>query len=286
MVETHANSIGYTLRAERMRQGKALEVIAAETKIGRAILDAIENDKFEHLPGGAYRRSFIRQYARALRLDEEDALMSFQLQHEDTPVALPSVPKQNPLRHLRGAAYLSLAALGIAGLYKVGADQYSARTKYLIVGQLPGKALETPGKAPETAKAPGTGKVPETGKAPETPHEPAPAPANAAESNPVAPVRAVFTMTEPVWVSVSCDGKPTYTGVLSEKESKSFEASSAVRVLIGNAGGLTITLNGHPVGPIGAHGETQLLELTPNGTRRLPHSQVAPPTTSDAGPEA
>jgi cytoskeleton protein RodZ len=257
MAETEVNSIGYILRAERLRQGKAPEVIAAQTKICCAILSAIENDQFEHLPRGSYRRNFVRQYARALGLDEEDAIVAFHRQHEEPPVALPSAPKSHPLRHLRGVAYLSLAALAIAGFYKVGIYQYPVR-KYSVVGQLPGKRSEPP---------------------------PEPAAAKAPESDPGPPVRAVFTMTEPVWVSVSCDGKPAYTGVLPEKESRSFEASSAVRVLIGNAGGLTITLNGRPVGPIGGHGETQLLELTPHGTRRLPHSPALP-ATSDSGPEA
>jgi hypothetical protein len=88
-------------------------------------------------------------------------------------------------------------------------------------------------------------------------------------------VRVAFTATEPVWISVKCDGALSYTGTLVEPETKTFEASTAVTVMLGNAGGVTISLNGKPVGPVGGHGETRSLELTPNGVRGLPHPSAA-----------
>lgn len=261
MADTDANSIGSILRSERLRRGKTLDVIAAETKICRAILEAIENDRFDSLPGGAYRRGFVRQYARALGLDEEEAVGAFQREHLEIPVALPAVPPPRPMRHLWGVVYPLLAALAIVGFYKVAETERPER-KHSAIDQAPRPVTQPP---PEPAK-PG---VPETA---------------VPESASAAPVHAVFTtMTEPVWVSVRCDGKPTFTGTLSEAESKIFEASAAVTVLIGNAGGLRITLNGQPVGPIGGHGEIQFLELTSKGTHRLPRNQ-SPPAPSDSGP--
>jgi Helix-turn-helix domain/Domain of unknown function (DUF4115) len=258
MADTDADgtSIGCILRSERLRRGKALDAVAAETKISCAILEAIENDQFESLPGGAYRKGFVRQYARALELDEEEALARFRRQHLELPVALPAAPPAQPSKYLREGTFLFLAILAIAGFYKVAGNE-SPERKHAVVDRLRRPVEQArPGPAP-------------------------PAPAKVEESVPTAPVRAVFTMTEPVWVSVHCDGKPTYTGVLAEKESRSFEASAVVTVLIGNAGGLTITLNGQQLGPIGAHGEIQLLELTPNGTHRLPRSKAPPATESE-----
>ena len=43
------------------------------------------------------------------------------------------------------------------------------------------------------------------------------------------------------------------------------EASGKVRLLIGNAGGLAISLNGKPIGPIGPKGQVRVVELTPAG---------------------
>ena len=52
MGDSAASSIGCMFRSERLRRGKDLDLIAAQTKISRAILEAIENDQFESLPGG------------------------------------------------------------------------------------------------------------------------------------------------------------------------------------------------------------------------------------------
>jgi Domain of unknown function (DUF4115) len=43
------------------------------------------------------------------------------------------------------------------------------------------------------------------------------------------------------------------------------EASEKVRLLIGNAGGVEITLNGKPIGPVGDRGQIRVVELTQGG---------------------
>src|SRR6516225_5365878 len=127
MGDSAASSIGCMLRSERLRRGKDLDLIAAQTKISRAILQAIENDQFESLPGGAYRKGFVRQYARALGLDEDDSLAAFHRQHLELPVPLPAVPPARPLRHLREAAFLFLVPVAVLGFYKVAGNDYSER---------------------------------------------------------------------------------------------------------------------------------------------------------------
>jgi cytoskeleton protein RodZ len=66
------DSVGDTLRRERLRQNLDLQQVARETKIGVRLLEAIEADNFEKLPGGVFAKSFVRQYARVLGLDEEE----------------------------------------------------------------------------------------------------------------------------------------------------------------------------------------------------------------------
>jgi len=260
-----ADSIGATLRAERLRRGKDMAAIAAETKICVPILEALESDRFDCMPSGSYRRSFLRQYARALGMDEDEAVAVFRQQYEEPPVALPAPPKRRPLRHLSEVVCLLLAAAAFAGLYKV-AESGLAERKSAAITPPPIPSARPQGEA---ARAVSQG---EAARA-------------VPEETPSAPVRVGFTVTEPVWVSVKCDGNPRYTGVLAAAENRTFEASVSVIVLIGNAGGLAISLNGKPVGPIGAHGETLTLELTPSGARRLPR-RPGPPITDGAAPEA
>jgi hypothetical protein len=58
------------LAAIRRDRGISLEQIAASTKISVRSLEAIERGEFRKLPGGIYNTSYIRQYARAIDVDE------------------------------------------------------------------------------------------------------------------------------------------------------------------------------------------------------------------------
>ena len=82
-------SIGETLRRERVRQGFDVQQIATKTKIGLHLIEAIEADQFDRLPGGVFARSFVRQYARFLGLDEEELVGQFKKQFEEPLNAVP-----------------------------------------------------------------------------------------------------------------------------------------------------------------------------------------------------
>ena len=64
--------VGETLRRERMKRNLDFEEISRELKISTRFLQAIENDQYEKLPGGVFAKSFVRQYARLLGLNDED----------------------------------------------------------------------------------------------------------------------------------------------------------------------------------------------------------------------
>jgi cytoskeleton protein RodZ len=62
------------LAALRHQKGISLHHIAEATKIGVRYLEAIEHGQFAKLPGGIYNISYIRQYARAIQVNEADIL--------------------------------------------------------------------------------------------------------------------------------------------------------------------------------------------------------------------
>jgi cytoskeletal protein RodZ len=64
------------LAGVRRNKGLTLKQIAAETRISVAYLEAIEEGRFDKLPGGVYNTSYVRQYARAIDYDE-DGLIEF-----------------------------------------------------------------------------------------------------------------------------------------------------------------------------------------------------------------
>jgi cytoskeleton protein RodZ len=64
-------SFGEDLKQAREAKGVALDLIANTTKITTRYLQAVEQERFDQLPGGVFRRSIVRSYARTAGLDEE-----------------------------------------------------------------------------------------------------------------------------------------------------------------------------------------------------------------------
>src|SRR5271157_2179089 len=62
---------GKELRSERESRGIKLEAISDSTKISSRYLTALEQDRFEQLPGGVFNKGIVRSYARIVGLDEE-----------------------------------------------------------------------------------------------------------------------------------------------------------------------------------------------------------------------
>jgi cytoskeleton protein RodZ len=84
-------SLGETLRRERLKRNLDLDQVSRELKISPRFLEAIEEEQFDRLPGGVFAKSFVRQYARLLDLDEEDA--ANEVQRLIAPVAPPDLPQ-------------------------------------------------------------------------------------------------------------------------------------------------------------------------------------------------
>ena len=61
---------GEELRRERESRGVALETISEKTKVITRYLTALENEKFDALPGGILSKGIVRGYARTVGLDE------------------------------------------------------------------------------------------------------------------------------------------------------------------------------------------------------------------------
>jgi len=72
LVRREMGSFGEDLRKQRLSRGMALEEIAAVTKIGRRYLEALEQEKFDLLPGGILSKGMVRGYASAVGLNQSD----------------------------------------------------------------------------------------------------------------------------------------------------------------------------------------------------------------------
>ncbi len=74
-----------------------------------------------------------------------------------------------------------------------------------------------------------------------------------------------LTATEPVWVLAQTDGKYSFSGTLEANQTRTVEANGKVVLRLGNAGGVNISLNGQPIGTVGAKGQVKTIQLTSGG---------------------
>ncbi len=68
---------GDKFRKAREKKGISFDDASNVTKIGTRMLQAIEEENFERLPGGVFNKGFIRAYAKHLGLNEEDAITAY-----------------------------------------------------------------------------------------------------------------------------------------------------------------------------------------------------------------
>lgn len=78
---------GVQLRQEREHRGVSLETMCASTKLSvRQLLD-VEAGNFQELPGGIFRKGFVRSYLKALDLDEPLWLERFEASYRASGLA-------------------------------------------------------------------------------------------------------------------------------------------------------------------------------------------------------
>ena len=68
---------GDKFRKAREKKELSLDDVSNVTKISTRMLQAIEEENFDQLPGGVFNRGFIRAYAKHLGLDSEDAVNDY-----------------------------------------------------------------------------------------------------------------------------------------------------------------------------------------------------------------
>lgn len=88
-------TLGQFIKREREFKGVSLEQLSMNTKISVEFLKKMEEDRFEELPKGAFVKGFLKSYARAVQLSENEVLSRFQ------PVPVRSTPQEGFLQKAR-----------------------------------------------------------------------------------------------------------------------------------------------------------------------------------------
>lgn len=105
--------IGDSLREARLRQRLELVEIERRTRIRARFLAALEEERFELLPGEVYAKGFLRTYASLLGLDGDLLVREYEARFARPPEQ-PLLPAEVPWRRRRLPGRLLLASTGAA----------------------------------------------------------------------------------------------------------------------------------------------------------------------------
>lgn len=70
-------AFGPNLRRIRIQRGITLDDIASETKVAVDLWDGLEHNDFSRWPAGIFARSYVREYARIIGVDQQSTVDDF-----------------------------------------------------------------------------------------------------------------------------------------------------------------------------------------------------------------
>jgi Helix-turn-helix domain len=111
-----APEIGPALRAARLRRGIELGDVGRIIKIRTKYLRAMEEDRWELLPGPAYARAFLGTYAHFIGLDPEALVEKYRRRHQPIEEVGPIPEEMLPKRGVVRRRPIGTTAAALAGL--------------------------------------------------------------------------------------------------------------------------------------------------------------------------
>ena len=288
-------SVGTRLREARIKKGYTLEEINARTRISLKNLNAIESDDLSRISSPFTYRSFVKQVADTLGTDFSSLAPDVQAASSTMPE--PLVPGQEEelfvrphqfqqVKPKRNFSWVSrtisiviiVAAISGFLIWRNGGIQAAklpsvtlpASSRATSPDQDPTEPIRTEQIAPQPRLTPVVNKVEQQASGveqlspPPVPSE-TPAARMQSELDTSAPIHIELSAVERAWLSISADGKTTYTGVLDPAETKVLVGRDSARIRTANAGGVNIVFNGRALGPLGRRGQSRTFVFTKKG---------------------
>lgn len=240
MSTDRSGSIGDEIRAARKGADLTIAEVADRAKLRVAVLEAIENDDFSLCGGDTYARGHLKVIAGILRIDSKSLLELFDEKYGKFETALLDLSEkgkrnlEKPSKSTK-ASWKTLSMIAVAVIALVTVVQIS--------GSSPKNEVVSATSESET---------------PPSAEQPIPATASA---DPEAKV-VITGVKSYSWISVSnAAGNSIFTGEVRKGESKEFTDPQLLRFVIGNAGAVTLTVNGEDRGIPGKIGEVVRLQV-------------------------
>ena len=240
------DDIGARLRRAREERRWSLPDVAKRTKLSLDVLQAIERNDFASLPGGMFRKAYVRVLAGEVGLDPNEIAADYCAQFE--PPIEPTMQDQQ------------------RGLHEQLIEQLAppARRPFLTVAGLAGAAavwflLRSGPVGPTVA---GDDLTNSTLRQAGTP--------TAIVAHPAAvPLRIEMAATGWCWVAAEIDGERVMYRLLKPGERVMLEGQHLISLRLGDAGSVTLSINDGARRSPGRLGEVVELEVTPDNVEGL-----------------
>jgi cytoskeletal protein RodZ len=243
-------SIGTTLAQARESAGLSIDDLAHATRIRRTLLLGIESDDFSACGGDFYARGHIRTIALKLGVDPAPLVHEFDAARpQESPRTTDVFEPERARPERRGPNWSAAMAVALV----------------LIVGFGIVQAFTGGDGDDGTTRAGGPTATSSTSAAPpsSTP-TPSESGGDAVAQAPRNKVKVDVRATERSWVQVTTGtGQELYQGLMDVGMTKTFTDKRQLRLVIGNAGGIELTVNGTDIGATGRRGQVARLQFTP-----------------------
>ena len=280
--------IGPVLEQARKQRGLTLDDVEQATKIRKRYLAGLEREDYGVLPDAVYVQGFLKTYANYLGLDGED--LSRQLKDRrkprrertinygppkrsdfEQPLITPGGLEGTRKRKISGPTVLSVVvavfalAAVIGTLYYVGRGAQTSDANRQASGQ--SAAEDAPNSEQDASKA----EAPEGGAGTKNEGESRAAGQGGAEKagneaaaqEPPDTLQVVINVKQrPSWLSIHSDGILAYEDIAQPGFSQTFEANRELSITTGDAGAVTVEVNGQNVGVLGGPGEVLTRDFT------------------------
>jgi cytoskeletal protein RodZ len=243
--------VGERIRQAREARGLSLEAISRVTRVSPAALGAIDRNDVASLPPYPYNKGFIEAYAHEIGLEPHETARDFLDQFATSPAPVEAETYDLPAHVLiegrpRRVIWLAVPVVGLLLLMLVSRNP---------VVEEPAASGEPAGTAepesPSAAAQPVSAAV-----------ESAPAPGPASSAAHAQALSVVLEARGLAWVEAHSDGRRVLYELLEAGDSPNLSADRELRLRVGDAGAVSLTVNKRPVGVLGASGAVRDLLIT------------------------
>jgi cytoskeletal protein RodZ len=252
-------SVGRALQQARIAAGLTVDDVSTATRVRNAIIHAIEADDFGPCGGDVYARGHLRTLAKAVHLDPAPLIAQYDAEHGGRPAPTPAAPLFEAERirpERRGPNWTAamvaaiVVVIGFVGFTAVKGGDSGNDAKSQVAG-----GGGTP--APSKSASPRPKK--------DKPATPTPEPSDSAIA--AAPQDKVTVQVSAPngrsWISAKDhNGRMLFDGLLNKGESKTFQDSSKINLILGDAGAIELYVNGKKIDDNFQPGQVERLTYT------------------------